>query len=335
MEKNTNTHGTIRAMLCMILMAGYAVSTFAQHGKTNQAHVGIIYPLSTNGKTAAADTNNLSLHLIAGVSQQENTFLIAGVSGIVKGDAYGTMVSGVANHIGNDARGVQVAGVLNHIQKDAEGAQIAGLINSIGNAKGLQLAGLMNKSGDANTQIAGLVNVAKKVKGVQLAGLINIAEESDYPIGLLNIIKEGELQLGLTVDEGGSTLLALRSGGKVLYGILGLGYNFGGEEARYVLEGGIGAHLISKPAFRLNGELASAAMTSFEDGVYGKQSLRILAGYRITPRIELFAGPTFNHLLFDSDQTDIRKGRYLWKIQGDDVSNGFYFGGIVGLQFSL
>jgi len=335
MAKNKRPLTSVRLLACLLLTFMLSQHVAAQHGKTNQAHVGIIYPLSTNGKTAHLDTNKFSLHLLAGISQQEDACLIAGVSGIVKGNAYGTLVSGISNHVGKDADGVQVAGVLNQIGGRAQGVQIAGLINSTGNAEGLQIAGLMNKAGNVNTQVAGLINVAKKVNGVQIAGLINVAEESDYPIGILNIIKEGEMQLGLTVDEGGNAMVTLRSGGKVLYGLLGIGYHFGYEEARYAVEAGLGAHLVAAKAFRLNAELASAAMTNFEEGVYGRQSLRVLAGYRITPRFELFAGPTFNHLVFETDQPDIRDDRYLWRWHGDDVFNGFYLGGIVGLQFSL
>src|SRR5690606_37822631 len=277
-------------------------------------------PLSTNGKAAPADTNNLSIHLIAGISQQENACYVAGGSGVVKGNVYGTMVSGISNHVGGDASGMLVAGLMNQVK---------------GKMRGLQVAGLINKSDDASMQVAGLINIAKRVEKVQVAGLINIAEQSDYPIGLLNIIRDGEMALGLTVDEEGGSVLALRSGGNVLYGIVGLGYNLKHQEARYQLECGLGAHLITANAFRMHAELASTAMTNFEDGVYGKQSLRILGCWHITPYVELIAGPTFNHLLFDADQTDIRSGRYLWQSHGDDVFNGLYFGGIVGLQFSL
>lgn len=335
MEKKNSTRCVFQAMALAILMSGVITDVFAQKGKSNLTHIGLIYPLSTNGKTAQLDTNDFSLHLIAGISRQENNFLIAGVAGIVKGDAKGTMISGVYNQVGGHAKGVQVAGLINRIQQDAEGAQIAGLINQSGRAQGIQIAGLMNRSGDATTQVAGLVNVAKRVSGVQVAGLINIAEQSDYPIGILNFIKEGEQQIGIAVDEEGSTTVALRSGGRVLYGIVGLGYNFKHEEARYVVEAGIGAHLVSAGAFRLNAEVASAAMTNFEDGVYGKQRLGVLAGFRITPGIELFAGPTLNHLLTESDQTDLRDGRYLWSWDGDDVHSGFFVGGMVGVQFSL
>lgn len=309
----------IQIATCMALVTGYSVAATAQTGKTNQTHVGIIYPISTNGKTAPADTNNLSLHLIAGISQQENACLIAGVSGVVKGNAHGVMISGVSNHVGGTAYGTQ----------------LAGLINITGHAEGFQAAGLINKSGDAHTQVAGLINIAKRVKGIQVAGLINIAEQSDYPVGLLNIIENGELLLGLTVDEAGGSMLVLRSGGNVLYGILGLGYHIRHQEARYQLEGGIGAHLIAAQRFRVSAELAGAAMTNFEDGVYGKQSLRVLGGWHVTPYVELFAGPTLNHLLFDADQTDIRNDRYLWRSKGEDLFNGIYLGGIIGLQFSL
>lgn len=310
----------IYAAVCIALIVCSGTAATAQDGKTNQAHFGIIYPLSTNGRSAPLDTNNLSLHLIAGVSQQENICLVAGVSGVVRGDGYGTMVSGISNHVGHNAAGALIAGLLNHVK---------------GESRGFQAAGLINKSGNAHTQIAGLINIAKHVRGVQVAGLINIAEQSDYPIGLLNIIKDGERSLGLTVDEMGSSMLALRSGGNVLYGILGLGYHMKQHEARYQLEGGIGAHLVTANTFRLSTEVASAAMTNFRGSVYGKQSFRVLGGWHLSPYVELFAGPTFNHLIFETDQADIRRGRYLWHSYGDDLFNGLYFGGIAGLQFSL
>src|SRR5690606_1643745 len=168
MDKKKTTPNMMQAMACAALMIGYGMTATAQEGKTNQAHVGIVYPLSTNGKTAPADTNNFSLHLIAGVSQQENVCLIAGISGVVKGNAYGTMISGISNHVGGNASGLLVAGMMNQVK---------------GKTRGLQVAGLINKSDDAQTQVAGLINIAKRVEGVQVAGLINIAEQSDYPVG--------------------------------------------------------------------------------------------------------------------------------------------------------
>lgn len=324
-----------KLFICLFFVLATGSVANGQKGKTNDAHIGVIYPLSTNGQTAAQDTNNFSLHLIAGVSQQENTFLLSGVVASIRGDAYGAVISGVANCIGNQASGIQVAGVLNRVRNEADGAQLAGLANITGSAQGIQVAGLFNQAGDANVQIAGLFNKAKSVKGVQIAGLLNIAEESSYPIGLINVVKNGEMLVGVNADESGSILASLRSGGRVLYGVVGLGYNVREASAQYIAEGGIGAHLLGAKAFRARVELASAVMTNFEDGVYGRQSMRAFAAYRIIPRLEIFAGPTINHLIYKFDQVDIRDDRYQWRWEGDDYFNGVYFGGMVGVQFSL
>jgi hypothetical protein len=36
---------------------------------------------------------------------------------------------------------------------------------------------------------------------VQLSGFINIADSCDYPIGLVNIIKNGDAAIGASIDE--------------------------------------------------------------------------------------------------------------------------------------
>lgn len=68
-------------------------------------------------------------------------------------------------------------------------------------------------------QFSSLVNKARKVNGVQFATLVNIADESDFPVGLVNIIKKGERGISVTYDLLGNTLLSFRSGGKYTYGI--------------------------------------------------------------------------------------------------------------------
>ena len=67
--------------------------------------------------------------------------------------------------------------------------------------------------------------MANDVKGVQWAGLLNIARNSDVPIGLINIIKNGEMGMAVTYDGIGNAVASFRSGGKYTYGILGIGYN--------------------------------------------------------------------------------------------------------------
>jgi hypothetical protein len=108
---------------------------------------------------------------------------------------------------------------------------------------GAQLAGFINLAENVNTQVAGFINVAGKVKGVQVASFINIADSSDFPIGLVNIVKNGYKGIGVTADESGTVLGAFRSGGRVLYGIVGTGYNFKSDKEFYVMEAGMGARL--------------------------------------------------------------------------------------------
>jgi hypothetical protein len=46
--------------------------------------------------------------------------------------------------------------------------------------------------------------------GFRFAGLVKIAENSDYPIALLNIIKNGEYGIAATYNEIGSVTLTFR-----------------------------------------------------------------------------------------------------------------------------
>src|SRR3546814_17573647 len=94
----------------------------------------------------------------------------------------------------------------------------------------------MNKAEDVNgSQFAGVVNIAKKVKGLQFAGILNIADSSDYPVAILNFIKNGEKYIGISPDETMHMLASFRSVGRVLYGIMEIGYNIKSADELYAL----------------------------------------------------------------------------------------------------
>ena len=364
---------TILVFFCFLIIAS------AQEVKPRPAHVGFIYPLSTNGTDAPECTNRFSFHVLSGVSRNETAFCLSGISGVVRQNAHGAMISGITNIVGNNLEGVQVAGIFNLARKEANGAQVAGFANVAGdvhgaqvagfantsrNTEGAQVAGFLNKAksadvqiagfaniarsteaaqvagfanisrGDAGSQVAGFINIARKVKGVQVAGLINIAEESDYPIGLINIIKNGEKQIGASIDESGVSMLTFRSGGRYLYGIIGAGFNFKEDNARYALEGGIGFHLPIARHFRTNIEMTAGALSDLEHNVYFKSGLRVLAGYKIANRFEIFAGPTLSNLSYEREQDDIRDN-YLWQHKGNSNVNGMYIGVTGGIQVNL
>nr|WP_295928007.1 hypothetical protein [uncultured Dyadobacter sp.] len=349
----------------IILVSTAFTSLYAQEERTATVHVGFIYPVSSNGKNAASYTNRFSLHAIAGLSKAETGVAIAGAANVIKENASGVQMAGAANVTGKDAGGVQLAGAVNVVGNnsggaqvagfgnivghDAKGAQIAGFINLAENAgaaqvagftniarkdvKGIQIAGFLNKANDVNVQIGGFANVAKKVKGVQLAGLINIADSSDYPIAIFNFIKNGEKSVALTFDESMTGIVSFRSGGRVLYGIAGIGYNFkDNKKDMFAAEGGLGAHIPLGRGFRMNVEAVSHTLTDFHGGSYFKNSLRILPALKLGNRFEAFAGPTINYASYERENDYDFVKKYIWKNNKSKDFQGVFVGFNVGAQ---
>src|ERR1700754_2753419 len=241
---------------------------------------------SLNGFEAAAVYNNV-LHNAQGIQ-------LAGIANKTHNFTRGMQVAGVAN-IDQQAKGFLIAGLFNRVKSFDGGVQVAGLFNTAQQSKGLQFSSLFNLSAnEAWSQVAAVFNVAKKVKGFQFGLLVNVADSSDYPIGLINFIKNGEKSLAISTDEALMTHLDFRSGGRVLYGLIGAGYQFGDTQARYALDIGFGAHIINHDKFYLNGEFVTQLTTDFKDKLYQTDSFKILPGYKLSKLVRLFAGPSFN-----------------------------------------
>ncbi|QNK61220.1 hypothetical protein H7F33_11625 [Pedobacter sp. PAMC26386] len=358
---NTKTY-TISLLKLTMLTLLTSTTLYAQN-KPSRTHIGLVYPLSSNGKHAPLDSNTFSLNIIAGVSAAEDGFTLAGLTNIIHHTSKGVQIAGFSNHIGQKATGTRVAGFMNltgesegvslagflNKSKDMKGAQVAGFLNKskdvsaqvagftnlADNVKSVQVAGFLNKSKNASSQVAGFMNIAKKVKGVQIAAFMNVADSSDYPIGLINLIKNGEKSLGVSVDDNLTTLLTFRSGGRILYGILGVGYNFKNDKKVYAAEAGLGAHVYTSQAFRMNIELAAITLEDFKAGEYFKSSIRILPAFKIAPHMEVFGGPTINYV-----NTNTAEGRELtekfiskWDSETSTRFQGIYAGYTVGIQY--
>ena len=223
----------------IILLTVFHLSAQMNQGKYVPFHFSFIPPLSSNGINASQYTNGASFSILAGMSANERNFTFASISNVIANEARGLQFAGISNYIGKQGqgvafagmtnitkgtyKGVQLAGITNYSAGESRGIALAGLNNAInGNFKGVQFAGLLNTSKDiTGLQFAGLLNIAGKVRGVQFAGLLNIAEESDCPIGLVNIVKRGEMGIALTYDILGNGIVSFRSGGKYTYGIIG------------------------------------------------------------------------------------------------------------------
>jgi hypothetical protein len=347
----------------ILLLSGLAAG--AQNQIPGKIHFGLVYPLSTNGTHAPLDTNNFSINLIGGVSAAERGAAFAGISNVVLNDVKGSMFAGFSNHVKQSVDGALFAGFANtydggkgpafggfaniatgnisgvqaagfaNIAKNIEGAQFAGFANIAKNVGISQVAGFANVAKNVKgSQFAGFINIAKKVKGAQVAGFMNIADSSDCPIGIINIIKNGEMSVGLTIDENQTSMLSFRSGGKVLYGILGVGYNFENKDAVYAAEAGLGAHFFESRFFRLNTEIISSMLTDFHDGDYFKASLRLMPAIRIAKHLELFGGPTLNFIATNTQEGMELQTKYLKKWEGkhDEDFRGLYLGYTGGLH---
>jgi hypothetical protein len=314
-------------------------------------NIGLIYPLSSNWKQAALDTNNFSLNLLAGLSAAERGVSFAGITNVIRNDASGFQVAGFSNHIGKNADGVIVAGFTNtygggratafsgfaNISGRGTGSQFAGFLNKAGAVKGVQVSGFANiATGIEGAQISGFLNVAKKVKGLQLS-VINIADTADNQIGILNISKNGEKALGVTIDENQTMMVTFRSGGRTFYGILGLGYNVDNKINTYAFEAGLGAHVFTFRSFRLNAEAVSGGLQSFKGGNYFKQSFRLMPAIKLTRSIELFGGPSLNFIATNSSEGKALTTNYIsswYRNNGRDLYAS-YIGYNAGLQISF
>ncbi len=370
----------LQIVVCSFLfMAGIKAS--GQNKVPGKLHFGIIYPLSTNGTHAPLDTNNLSIHLLAGISASEQGASFAGLSNIVRNGTKGFQFAGFSNHISNSAAGGLFAGFLNsyhggdvvaiggfaniaagnvkgaqfagfaNTARKVKGAQFAGFINKASDIKGSQFAGFINLSGKNSasqiagfinkakdikgTQIAGFINIAGKVKGAQIAGFMNVADSSDYPIGIINIIKKGEKGIGLSTDENLTTLLSFRSGGKVLYGIIGFGYNFENSDEVYAFQAGLGAHFFTSNTFRLNAEIVGTGLESFKEGEYFKTSFKLMPACKLSRRIEIFGGPSLNYINTNTIEGISLQKHYIstWENKWGSNFQALYLGYGGGIQY--
>ena len=199
---------SLKIIIAVLALMTVYLSSYAQVGVADKINIGLVYPISTNGTHAAADTNLFSFNLLAGVSAAERGFTFAGFSNIIRHDASGIQFAGFSNHVGkmvegltfagyintySEAKGLQFAGFANIASKDIEGVQFSGFLNRASDVKGSQFAGFSNISKHVvGTQVGGFSNVAKNLDGTQIAGFSNTASEvkGSQIAGFINVAKK-------------------------------------------------------------------------------------------------------------------------------------------------
>lgn len=272
---------------------------------------------------------------IANTAGFYNGIQIGGISNFTKDSNIGLQIGGIANYSGS-TKGLMLGGIAN-ITKDSNiGLQIGGIVNYSGSAKGLMLGGISNISGDfTGFQFAGVMNVAKNVKGVQFASIINIADDSDFPIAFINIIKNGKMGVSLSYDILNNTVLSFRSGGKYTYGILGVGYNAKvNDGSKIMAEAGYGIHIPVNHLFEINNEFKATSVGFSNEKTCYNFAYLLAPSVTFWNHYNIFGGVSFNYLNSDyEDSNDLLPKKYLWSKDTNDNAQRMYVGYQIGLQY--
>ena len=275
---------------------------------------------------------------VAGVANTAgfyNGIQIGGISNFTKDSNIGSQIGGIANYSGS-TKGLMLGGIAN-ITKDSNiGLQIGGIVNYSGSAKGLMLGGISNISGDfTGFQFAGVMNVAKNVKGVQFASIINIADDSDFPIAFINIIKNGKMGVSLSYDILNNTVLSFRSGGKYTYGILGVGYNAKvNDGSKIMAEAGYGIHIPVNHLFEINNEFKATSVGFSNEKTCYNFAYLLAPSVTFWNHYNIFGGVSFNYLNSNyEDSNDLLPKKYLWSKDTNDNAQRMYIGYQIGLQY--
>ena len=272
---------------------------------------------------------------IANTAGFYNGIQIGGISNFTKDSNIGLQIGGIVNYSGS-TKGLMLGGIAN-ITKDSNiGLQIGGIVNYSGSAKGLMLGGISNISGDfTGFQFAGVMNVAKNVKGVQFASIINIADDSDFPIAFINIIKNGKMGVSLSYDILNNTVLSFRSGGKYTYGILGVGYNAKvNDGSKIMAEAGYGIHIPVNHLFEINNEFKATSVGFSNEKTCYNFAYLLAPSVTFWNHYNIFGGVSFNYLNSNyEDSNDLLPKKYLWSKDTNDNAQRMYIGYQIGLQY--
>ena len=281
--------------------------------------------------------SNIGLQIggIANYSGSAKSLMLGGIANITKDSNIGSQIGGIVNYSGS-TKGLMLGGIAN-ITKDSNiGSQIGGIVNYSGSAKGLMLGGISNISGDfVGLQFAGIMNVAKNVKGVQFASIINIADDSDFPIAFINIIKNGKMGVSLSYDILNNTVLSFRSGGKYTYGILGVGYNAKvNDGSKIMAEAGYGIHIPVNHLFEINNEFKATSVGFSNDKTCYNFAYLLAPSVTFWNHYNIFGGVSFNYLNSNyEDSNDLLPKKYLWSKDTNDNAQRMYIGYQIGLQY--
>ena len=171
----------MKKLLLFLLCALLSFTAFSQEKKFRPVQINFGFPLSTiNVKKAKEYTNAFSINLLVGISKNERSLALAGISNVIANNATGLQIASVSNYIGNAGYGIAVAGVTNINKGIYNGIQVSGVYNYSGSGNGIAVAGVANMSKGAynGVQVSGVYNYSGSGNGIAVAGVANMSKGS-------------------------------------------------------------------------------------------------------------------------------------------------------------
>lgn len=286
-----------------------------------QVQISFLPFLGSNRNLSGSVINNYSFNVLGGYSAGTQKAELGGVFNINRGDVGSFQAAGVFNYTGGTVSGLQLGGVTNFNRGHSKGLLAAGVVNvGVGSVEGAQLAGVLNVSGTrlsgvqiagvsnltfgevSGTQISGVFNAAGIVKGTQLA-LFNYADSisQGIPIGLFSFVRKGYHVVEFSTNEVLPMTISLRSGTRGFYSMIYAGLRpEPSDSVTWSFGYGIGSSPKIGKNLHLNLELSSEQLNKGNVAALNLISrAHVAVDWQVSPKVALFAGPTFNLRTYD------------------------------------
>lgn len=257
--------------------------------------------LAVGGNWASGPVGGMQLAVGVNVARQGGTLGQLAVGANVSSTSMsGTQMAVGSSWVDGDFEGYQAAVGLSMVRGKMSGVQMSVGMNWADSARGAQLS-LINMGGDVDGMQLGLINVAGKMNGVQL-GLINVVKdlESGVPVGLLNIVSNGQFHVEAYGSDVNYANVALKVGSRYLYTtlVVGMGSTANARGPSHWTTGvGIGGHVPLSERFFFDVDVVTNNIHEWGGAFDGNQLLhqaRLMAGFQLASRFAIIAGPTFN-----------------------------------------
>jgi hypothetical protein len=261
---------------------------------------------------------------------------MAGAANVVGGCFTGLQMAGAVNVVGNEVYGAQLAGAVNVAGGHVSGAQLAGAANLARVATGLQMAGAVNVAEEFDGAQIGVVNICGNGHGLQL-GVVNVAEDVDFPIGLVSIVENGQFHVNVWASDFSLVNVGIKTGSKTIYNVFMLGCQPDGDATRLYAGLGIGGHI---PLNRFFVDIDVLNHGVFQDQQWFQDggsdlltSLRLTGGWQLTEMLALTAGPTLNVRVSDhKDESAVQVLDAILFDSGENWNVRIWPGFTMGLQ---